>query len=205
MADTEHTADLTRRAFATGITGALAILGGGGAAGAAEHRDPLDAADMHDAALRGLARSGDCGDPVLAEKVDAVLARLRISDPEGAALVQIYRLYDVASAVSYHGTANHDPAATQVLALLHDAIRQCRAVSFRYTDLEGAETARTVLPLVLVHPPQGIKLLAWCEKRQDSRQFFVRAIAGLTPQPERFPDRRLALLRHLEERGTRSG
>jgi predicted DNA-binding transcriptional regulator YafY len=24
-----------------------------------------------------------------------------------------------------------------------------------------------VLPLALVHPPQGVKLLAWCQERED--------------------------------------
>ncbi len=205
---------LSRRAFATGLTGSLAALGMADAAAAAGLRDaagPADLrdadlrdadlrdADLRDAALRGLARAGDLGDPVLAARADAVLAELAGSDPEGALLVRVYRAYDGASAASRYGSPGDDRASATDLAALHAAVRDCRAVSFRYTDLEGEVTVRTVLPLALVHPPQGIKLLAWCEKRQDIRQFFVRALGGLTPEAAEFRDRRLALLRRLAE------
>jgi len=193
---------LTRRAFATGMTGSLAALGIGDAAAAADRDDAPGNADLRDAALRGLARAGDCGDPVLAGKADAVLARLESSDPEGAMLVRIYRLYDVASAAYSYSHAHADQVATPALAMLHEAVRDCRAVSFRYTDLEGEVTMRTVLPLALVHPPQGIKLLAWCEKRQDNRQFFVRALSNPMLQDTSFRDRRLPLLRQMAENAT---
>jgi hypothetical protein len=50
-----------------------------------------------------------------------------------------------------------------------------------------------VLPLALVHPPQGVKLLAWCAERQDFRQFFVRAMENPTPQPGDFSENRMWL------------
>lgn len=73
-------------------------------------------------------------------------------------------------------------------------------MAFGYTDLSGNETARTVLPLALVHPPQGVKLLAWCEERGDFRQFFVRAMSDLTPRAGNFSEDRLALLEGLLEK-----
>lgn len=88
-------------------------------------------------------------------------------------------------------------AAAADLATLHMAIRACQPVAFGYTDLSGNETARTVLPLALVHPPQGVKLLAWCEEREGFRQFFVRAMTALTPQPGDFSADRMALLQGL--------
>jgi len=54
-----------------------------------------------------------------------------------------------------------------------------------------------VLPLALVHPPQGVKLLAWCEERRGFRQFFVRAMERLTLREGDFSRDRLALLRGL--------
>jgi predicted DNA-binding transcriptional regulator YafY len=54
-----------------------------------------------------------------------------------------------------------------------------------------------VLPLALVHPPQGVKLLAWCTERQDFRQFFVRAIQGPAPQHGDFSHDRMTLLEGL--------
>lgn len=91
-------------------------------------------------------------------------------------------------------------AAAADLATLHAAIRACQPVSFGYTDLSGNETARKVLPLALVHPPQGVKLLAWCEERGDFRQFFVRAMSHLTPRAGNFSEDRLALLEGLLEK-----
>ena len=55
----------------------------------------------------------------------------------------------------------------------------------------------TTLPLALVHPPQGVKLLAWCEERKDFRQFFVRAMQGLTLGVGDFSQERMALLQGL--------
>jgi len=81
-------------------------------------------------------------------------------------------------------------------------IRDCRPVAFVYTDLSGNQTARTVLPLVLVHPPQGVKLLAWCQEREGFRQFFVRAIRGIAPRPGDFTADRLALLKGLLDKET---
>ncbi len=54
-----------------------------------------------------------------------------------------------------------------------------------------------MLPLALVHPPQGVKLLAWCEERGDFRQFFVRAMQGLTLREGDFSGDRVPLLRGL--------
>ncbi|KPF91897.1 hypothetical protein IP81_07475 [Novosphingobium sp. AAP83] len=188
---------LTRRAFATGMTGSLAALGIGDVAAARSTQNDAADADLRDATLRGLARAGDLGDPVLASKADAVLARLESTDPEGAMLARVYRLFDVASAAYGYGSAERDQITSANLPALHTAIRDCRPVSFSYTDREGEVTSRTVQPLALVHPPQGIKLLAWCEKREDNRQFFVRAISDLTQQPRDFRNQRLALLQSL--------
>jgi hypothetical protein len=77
---------LSRRAFAAGLTGSVAALGTGNLASAANQAEaPIDA-DLREAALRGLARSVDLGDPVLAARTEAVLARLQGTDPEGALL-----------------------------------------------------------------------------------------------------------------------
>ena len=80
--------------------------------------------------------------------------------------------------------------------------RASQPVAFGYTDLSGQQTTRTVLPLALVHPPQGVKLLAWCEERGDFRQFFVRAMQGLTLGEGDFSGDRMALLRGLLDKET---
>lgn len=183
---------LTRRALAARLAAGAAGIGlAGRAAVAAPTPDP----DLRDAALRGLALAGQRGDPVSAAAADAALARLAETDPEGALLARLYRALDVRPASDYRADM---PAATAAdLATLHEAIRTSRPVHFGYTDLSEQQTERRALPLALVHPPQGVKLLAFCERAQDYRQFFVRAMRGLTPQPGDFASARMGLLEGL--------
>jgi predicted DNA-binding transcriptional regulator YafY len=186
---------LTRRALGTRIAGAAAAFGlvpGAVAGGAAA---PVLDPDLRDAALRGLALAGYRGDPVTAAAANAALDRLAEADPEAALLARVYRLLDVRPAAWW--PADQPEAAAEDLATLHAAIRACQPVAFGYTDLSGQVTERRVLPLALVHPAQGVKLLAWCEMRQDFRQFFVRAMREPVAQPGDFTADRLTLLEGL--------
>ena len=188
---------LTRRALGTRLAGVAAAIGFGQSAAtsvAALPASPLDP-ELRDAALRGLALASHRGDPVAAATAEATLARLAETDPEAALLGRIYQLLDVRPAAYWHDDLPE--AATEDLATLHGAIRASQPVAFGYTDLSGQESTRTVLPLALVHPPQGVKLLAWCEERTDFRQFFVRAIKGLTLRVGDFSGNRLTLLQGL--------
>lgn len=193
---------LTRRALGTRIAGAAAAIGFGNGAAASSMANPAPVLDpdLRDAALRGLALAGHRGDPVTAAAADAAIERLSQTDPEGAILARLYQLLDVRPA--QYWPEDMPEAAAADLAMLHAAIRTSQPVAFGYTDLSGNETARTVLPLALVHPPQGVKLLAWCEERGDFRQFFVRAMRGLTPQAGDFSADRLALLQGLLDKET---
>jgi len=180
------------------MTGSLALAGMDTALATAAS-EAAGNADLRDAALRGLARAADRGDPVLADQAEAVLAQLDVSDPEGALLVRIYRAFDLASAAYRFGGSGEEPGDVLALAALHAAVRDSKAISFDYVDVQSNRTTRTVLPLAIVHPPQGIKLLAWCEKRQDHRQFFVRAVSKIKVHEKRFNKRRPLLLRQLAD------
>ncbi len=191
---------LTRRALGTRLAGLAAAIGFGQSAATSVAAQTASAMDpeLRDAALRGLALAGHRGDPVAAAAAEATLARLAETDPEAALLGRIYRLLDVRPAAYWHGDL--PAAAAADLAALHGSIRACQPVTFGYTDLSGQETTRTVLPLALVHPPQGVKLLAWCEERRDFRQFFVRAMRELTLREGEFSEERFELLRGLLEK-----
>jgi predicted DNA-binding transcriptional regulator YafY len=188
---------LTRRALGTRLAGLAAAIGFGQSAVTSVAAQPASTVDLElrDAALRGLALAGHRGDPVAAKAAEATLARLAETDPEAALLGRIYHLLDVRPAAYWHG--DFPEAAAVDLSALHGAIRASQPVAFGYTDLSGQETTRTVLPLALVHPPQGVKLLAWCEERRDFRQFFVRAMQGLTLREGEFSGDRMMLLRGL--------
>ena len=191
---------LTRRALGTRLAGFAAAIGLGKSAAtsvAAQTAPALDP-ELRDAALRGLALASHRGDPVAAAAAEATLARLAETDREAALLGRIYQLLDVRPATYWHGELPEAAAAD--LSTLHGAIRASQPVAFGYTDLSGQETTRTVLPLALVHPPQGVKLLAWCEERWDFRQFFVRAMQGLTLRAGNFSGERMLLLHGLLEK-----
>lgn len=185
---------LTRRALASGLmTGAAA-----GVMPARAVAAPMIDPDLREAALRGLALAAHRGDPVEAAAAEAAIARLAQTDPEAGFLARLYKVLDVRPAAYYH--EDMPAAATKDLALLHKAILACQPVVFGYTDLSDQKSERRVLPLALVHPPQGVKLLAWCEKAEGYRQFFIRAMTGLTAQPGDFADHRMALLQGLVEK-----
>lgn len=186
---------LTRRALGRSLAAGAAIAGlPVGTVQAQPAMDPV----LRDAALRGLALAGHRGDPVSAAAARAAIDRLAASDPEGALLARLYRKLDVRPA-AYH-PADMPEALPAALALLHDVIATTQPVFFGYTDLSGQRSDRVVLPLALVHPPQGVKLLAYCTARQDYRQFFVRMMQGLAPRPGSFAADRMALLQGLAEK-----
>ena len=193
---------LTRRALGTRFAEAAAAIGFGQGASASGATNPIAVLDpdLRDAALRGLALAGYRGDPVMAAAANAALARLAETGPEAGLLGRIYQMLDVRPAAYWPD--NVTAAAAADLAILHAAIRASQPVAFSYTDLDGNKTTRTVLPLALVHPPQGVKLLAWCAERQDFRRFFVRSMEGPTPQRGDFSGDRISLLEGLLDKYT---
>jgi len=185
---------VTRRGLGQVLLAGAAMAGAGQVVAAAPVADPV----LRDAALRGLALSAHRGDPVSARQADAAIARLAETDEEGSLLARLYRALDVLPA-GQHWRA-HGPADAETLSQLHEMVREARSVAFRYRDLEERETVRMVYPLALVHPPQGVKLLAWCGLRGEYRQFFVRQMRDVAPGAESFAEARMALLRGLVEK-----
>lgn len=184
---------VTRRALATRLAAGVAAVGLGATRATADaaRPDPV----LRDAMLRGLSLADRRGDPAGAAAARSALDRLAASDPEGALLCRIYRRLDDRPSASW--CLDSPDAAEADLATLHASIDDCAPVRFGYTDLSERQSVRTVLPLALVHPPQGVKLLAWCQEASGYRQFFVRAMRDLTRQPGDFTQERLTLLQGL--------
>lgn len=195
---------LSRRAFGRTLAGsAVAAVSAPASRAAAEPARPAaDAAApaLRDAMLRGLALAGRVSDTVQVAAAETALQRLAETDPEGALLVRIYRAHDAPSAAYWAGDISGGEAKDTTLALLHGAIRESRPVALVYIDAVEQETRRTVLPLALVHPPQGVKLLAYCRKREDFRQFFVRSIKAPSLRPGTFAQSRIMLLQGMLDR-----
>lgn len=67
------------------------------------------------------------------------------------------------------------------------AIDERRYVELTYQDGEGAETERRVRPLLLCFWGWSWTLLAWCELRQDFREFRLDRVTRARVLAERFP------------------
>lgn len=88
---------------------------------------------------------------------------------------------------------DRNPAAAN-LGILRGAIDQSAKVRFDYTRIDGEGSARTVRPLGLFFWGTVWSLAAWCEMREDFRNFRVDRIAKLSALEEAFapePGRRL--------------
>ena len=90
------------------------------------------------------------------------------------------------------------------VAELRRALRSQLKLHFRYRDGFGDPSERTVRPLCLAYFGPVWLLSAWCELREDFRNFRLDRIAGMRRLEERFADesgKRLEdFLRKMEER-----
>jgi predicted DNA-binding transcriptional regulator YafY len=83
----------------------------------------------------------------------------------------------------------------QLLQSLREAVNARRKVSFNYCDLTGHPSQRVVRPLGCFFWGKVWTLAAWCESRQDFRNFRVDRLEQIAVLPDSFrdePDKSLA-------------
>jgi len=81
-----------------------------------------------------------------------------------------------------------DPQAGARLDALRQGIGERRFADLDYQDAAARATQRRVRPLALYFWGDAWTLAAWCELRQDFRNFRLDRIAEVVVAPERFPD-----------------
>lgn len=86
------------------------------------------------------------------------------------------------------------------LGAIRKAIRAETKLAIVYRDANGAETRRTIWPFALAFFDRARVVAAWCELRDDFRNFRIDRIAALTAKAARYPRRRQALLKEWRER-----
>ena len=79
-------------------------------------------------------------------------------------------------------------------AQLRAAIRDRRKMRITYRDEKARRTRRTIWPLAMAYYVDVTLVGAWCEVREDLRNFRVERIAGSTVLADRFEDPRGRLL-----------
>ena len=84
-------------------------------------------------------------------------------------------------------------------ALLRHAIRERYCLHLTYSDNSGKQTKRTVWPLLIAFLDRTRYLVGWCETKKDYRHFKTERIQELKVLSQKYPGRRLALLKSWEE------
>jgi predicted DNA-binding transcriptional regulator YafY len=79
--------------------------------------------------------------------------------------------------------------------LLRAAVREEHKLNITYVDASGIQSQRVVWPFALVYFDQARVLMCWCELRADYRNFRSDRISNVEQLEERYPKRRLTLLR----------
>lgn len=81
-----------------------------------------------------------------------------------------------------------DPLPGERLELMRTAMRERRVAELDYKDAEGKPSARRVRPLGLYFWGDAWSLAAWCELRQDFRNFRLDRIVNVRTLDETFLD-----------------
>ncbi|MBY0497408.1 MAG: YafY family transcriptional regulator [Cyanobacteria bacterium] len=130
------------------------------------------------------------GDPALARASDAILDKVAAIVPgDLAPLVAETRLF-VPSTIGVGGSAD-------VLTLAREALIARRKLELCYAKPDGAATTRTVRPLGIFFWGRTWTLAAWCELREDFRNFRLDRISASTMLDETFEDEAGKALRDM--------
>ena len=130
--------------------------------------------DEIEAAVLGAQCVAGRGDPALARAAQDLIAKITAVVPE--------RLRPILAAPSL-GTRPPTqalPADGIDLARLRTWIREGRKIRIAYRDEAGQASERTIWPIVLGYFEDARTVAAWCELRQDFRQFRTARVLAAT-------------------------
>lgn len=135
--------------------------------------------DEAEAIALGMAMIERTGDRALEDAARAVLAKIAGAVPPP--------LRQALASGSLYAWGRGAPVPEGLdFADLRAAIRDEAKLRLDYRDAEGRATRRLVWPLALIHYPQSAVLVAWCELRQDLRNFRADRILASPRTGEHF-------------------
>lgn len=138
--------------------------------------------DEAEAIVVGLALLQRTGDRGLQRAAESVARKIADVVPPGL----VATLTRAPLHVSHYGAT---PPVVVDLESLRGAIRGERKLLIDYSDGEGRETRRTILPLAVFYYVEVVVLAAWCELREDFRHFRVDRILVCSELEARFKGR----------------
>ena len=120
------------------------------------------------------------GDEELARRARSLLSKIESVVPE--------RLKKSFGRPEWHISRTLRTEVRKHVECLRRAIDERRKLRFAYTDVNGAESSRTVRPLCLAFWAPVWTAGAWCELRADFRNFRPDRMRSVELLDERFPD-----------------
>jgi predicted DNA-binding transcriptional regulator YafY len=93
------------------------------------------------------------------------------------------------------GPGERIAAGDSELPTIRQAMRAERKLDVTYVDGAGKPTQRLIWPLALAFFDRARVVVAWCETRQAFRHFRTDRISAIAATGERYPRRRLALIK----------
>ena len=118
-------------------------------------------------------------DPKLHEAAARVLAKVTMVVPEALRA-------QLASAPLYVSDGDAEVPHGVDPAVLRTAIREQRKLHIGYRDEQGTEPSRTIWPIAMAYYVDVTLIGAWCELRNDFRNFRVERIVSSQVLNERF-------------------
>ena len=143
--------------------------------------------------LLGLRLTAVHADEALAHAAADVVAKLRAVLPKDLRVL-------LEETALLAGPALSRPPETVELAELRRAIREQRKARIAYASDSGEPSTRVIWPLGLGFFQRSRLLIAWCEMREDFRNFRTDRIVAWETLPARLPRSRVALLREWRAR-----
>ncbi|ABY30991.1 helix-turn-helix transcriptional regulator [Methylorubrum extorquens] len=152
-----------------------------------------------EALVLGLAEVRHMGDPALAQAAASALAKVAATLPDRA---EQHLLHAVSQVRRSEARFSKIPDMETIRA----GCWREEALVLRYSDKDGAVTARQILPLSIVYLDSKMTLLAWCCLREAFRMFRLDRIEDVRMAGTSFRPRRVTLLRsYLTELRGRAG
>jgi predicted DNA-binding transcriptional regulator YafY len=149
-------------------------------------------ADELEAVMLGLRWVAKRGDPDLARAAMDTAAKIGTMLPANLKPF----LYDSSLIASPHFYKVEDRID---VASLRQAIREQHKVNIKYRAEDGAETERIIWPIGISYFDAQRLIIAWCELRQDFRTFRTDRILSSEVLPDKYKERRKALLSKWHE------
>jgi predicted DNA-binding transcriptional regulator YafY len=132
------------------------------------------------------------GDATLAQAAASALAKIGTASPKD--------LRDKIAETGLWAPRFQTPAELPAgLRIIREAVRREQKLSITYVDEKGRTTERMVWPIAIAFFEGKRLLAAWCELRAGFRHFRPDRIAALNATQERYPTRRVVLMKQWKQ------